>query len=656
MPALRLLGFRAHAALLSSVLLLACGGRSVSPDESEPTLDAVAEQTAGSATREPERLHAVLLNGGGRPRINYYSHLDHLRSLIALLEAAGVEREHIHVFSSDGEDPAEDLATREGVLPADFWLLPRRVARWLRPPIVYVNSEIEGFELRPATHQALRSWFEDAGSRLASGDALLLYVTDHGEKGEDDVEDNTISLWEEKLSVREFRGLLALLDPGVRVVMLMSQCYSGAFANAIFVGEDARLTHGNVCGYFSATADRKATGCYPEVSGKQAVGHSYRIFAALASGFDLAGAQRQVLVSDRSPDVPHATSSLLLKRHLEQAAARAGLEPAAFVDGLLDEALADPLAWEQEIRLLDRVGRSFGLASPRSLAELDDQARDLSELSKALETYADRWQRAFEALRSENFEAFRKAQPAWDARLAPEARRASGADARDWETAELLGALAGFTEQTAERAARLRDLRGKAGEARSARYRAEVRLAVVLRMRGVLTDLAGRYSLARQAGDEERQAFARLEACEHLALGPGGAVAPDAEPPPLPTLAEERQRLAAIAPGWLGIRYRPPRARERTRHGLPPGAVVVQAVLPDSPAAAAGLEVSDVVLGPPGEPFAEPHGLREWVMQGELGTPLALRLLRDGRELDATLRLTTHPLELPELPGAERSP
>ena len=39
---------------------------------------------------------------------------------------------------------------------------------------------------------------------------------------------------------------------------------------------------------------------------------------------------------------------------------------------------------------------------------------------------------------------------------------------------------------------------------------------------------------------------------------------------PFPTLAEERERLEAVMPAWLGVRYRPPRAAERKRNlGLP---------------------------------------------------------------------------------------
>jgi hypothetical protein len=198
---------------------------------------------------------------------------------------------------------------------------------------------------------------------------LLFYVTDHGEQRSEDPADNTISLWEETLSVSELRELLALLDPAVRVVMLMSQCFSGAFANAIFTQGADKLPGGNVCGYFSTTGDRKAHGCYPEVSGKETVGHSHRIFEALAQAPSLPDAQREALVTDGTPDVPHATTSFFLRQELERAAQQAGHEPQGLIDELLEQALSDPLAWEREIRLLDRVGQGFGFASPRSLAE-----------------------------------------------------------------------------------------------------------------------------------------------------------------------------------------------------------------------------------------------------------------------------------------------
>jgi hypothetical protein len=605
---------------------------------------------------ESAGLHAVLVNGGGRRQINYYSHVDHVRRMVALLGESGVEPTRITIFSADGEDAEPDLATRDGELPPELWLLPTRIANSLRPPIVYVNSEVEGFELRPATVHALRAWFSEEGQKLGAGDTLLFYVTDHGEKNGDDLADNSITLWGEKLHVRELRGLLGLLDPGVRVVMLMSQCYSGSFANAIFDDGADALPSGNVCGYFSTTADRKATGCYPEVSGKEDIGHSYRMLAALRSEARLSDAHREVLLTDRSPDVPLRTSDFLLERRLDRFAA--GVEGAApdRTQELLGEALADPATWEPEIRRLDRLSGSFGLASPRSLAQLEAQTEELSALSEQLNTYAKRWRYALEALRRENLNAFLAANPEWKPRLSREALGALDPVGRRTEAAALLAELAPFTEAAPERAARLRELHAKASEAKDARYHSEVRIAALIRLHAILKGIAGRHYLAAYASVDERNAISGLETCEDLALGAAGAraLAEASEPPEaFPPLAEEYERLQRVVPGWLGIRYRPPRGSEKELD-LPSGAVVVSTVFPDSPAAGAKLQVADIVLGPPGSPFTEPHALREWVMRGELAKPAALRVLRDGREVQVEPSLASYPLKLPALPAPPR--
>jgi len=611
------------------------------------------QREAAAPVMAPERLYALLINGGGKRQINYNSHLDHLRRLIAMLEVTGVAPERIAVFSGDGADPAPDLATREGHRPPDFWLLSRSEAKRLRPPIEYVNSEIEGFTLQPATRAALTAWFETDASRLTSGDTLLLYVTDHGKEDPEGLGDSTITLWGEKLSVSELRGLLANIEPGVRVVMLMSQCYSGGFANAIFPDGVEVVPAGNVCGYFSAPPDRKAHGCYPEVSGKEAMGHSHRMFDALATYQRLPDAQREVLVTDGTPDVPNATTGFWLTQQLERSAALGGHETSDFVDTLLVEAWEDPLAWEREIRLLDRVGQAFGFSSPRSLAQLDAQVQGLSELRDQLDTYTDRWERALDALRQENMSAFREANPETSDRIQASTLKTLNADERRREIDAYMGELVAFTERNSERDARLRDLHWKAKEAKAARYRADVRIAAVLRMRTLLMEVAGRYYLSRYASDGERSAFGRLETCEDLAL-----VGPDAIPvlnlevaDPFPTLDQERLQIEAITPSWLGLHYKAKKDSKRERQVLPPGAAVVSAVLPDSPAAAAKLEVADILLGPAGAPFQERHGLREWVMQSEAGRPYAMQVLRDDREIEVVISLVPYPIELPKLPG-----
>jgi thiol-disulfide isomerase/thioredoxin len=615
----------------------------------------VAEAVTAIAPIDPERVFAVLINGGGRPEINYQSHLIHLKQLIELLRQSGVDPGRIAVFSGDGPDPAPDLATREINREPRSWLLPRGPVRnYLSPEIEYVNSTIDGFTLRPARKQDLTAWFSEEGRRLIPGDTLLFYVTDHGEKNNKDLSNNTITLWKENLNVDELREMLALLNREVRTVMVMSQCFSGAFARAMYGDGGEAQPDGNVCGYFSVTADRPAYGCYPENRGKDGIGYSHRLFEALDVLGTLPEAHRRVQVTDNSPDVPFKTTNKYLEDLLHRAAERSGRDPTAFIDDLLAEAWRNRKAWEPQIRLLDRIGHTFGTFSPRSLHELQEESQALPELSKQLRTYGQRWSEALEALKVENWNEFLAAHASWGDRVDPKKQPRLDGPARQALLTELLDQLEPFTKANPARHERLLSLKEKADEASGAAYRTDVRLGAVLRMQAILTSIAGRVYLARDAAPEERDAFARLEGCESLPLGPPPRVASAAlleTPDPFPTLATERDLVQRVAPAWMGIQYRPLPERQREQHRMEKGAVAVTTVFPDSAAAKAGLQVGDIILGPPEAPFTEPHAVREWTMRSEVGAPAPLRIWRDQDLLQLSLRPDPFPIKMPKLPG-----
>ena len=259
--------------------------------------------------------HALLLNGGDKPSSNYQSHLHHLEEMVELLKDRGVERKRISIFSADGEDVAADLAVRD-TLPGQFWLLDGiSLGKRLKPRSELTNTRWGGVKLYPARKAALREWFAASPERLAPGDELLLFVTDHGNGNKDDPDNGTISLWKQKLSVRELKGLLKLLPSGVRTVMVMSQCFSGTFANAMYDGADSEAS-GDICGFFSTTRNLRAYGCYPEGRDRDRIGHAFQFIDALGRHPTAAAAHREVLLTDRTPDVPLRTSDVYIERLL----------------------------------------------------------------------------------------------------------------------------------------------------------------------------------------------------------------------------------------------------------------------------------------------------------------------------------------------------
>jgi thiol-disulfide isomerase/thioredoxin len=600
------------------------------------------------------RTYVLMINGGGRREHNYQSHLLHVQALLRVLLQAGIRRDHVSIFSSDGDDPTPDLAVSE-TQDSEFWLLQGTSLEGpLGPPITYANSVVPGVRLQPATRAGLQAWFEAARRRLRRGDTLLVYVTDHGSKNAVDIANNRITLWgkDESLSVRELKELLGKLNPGVRVVALMSQCYSGAFANLSYDRTAEALPDGNVCGYFSSTADRPAYGCYPENRGKDNVGHSFHFIRALESSAAFPAAHEAVLVTDRTPDVPLRTSDLYLEDLLRRRALRTGQELSAVVDALLSEAWRDKATWEPEIRLLDRIAHAVGYFSPRSLAELDAQSTLLPDVSDKLKTYANSWGSALASLAQQNLQRFLRTQAEWPPRLFPVQLQQVDPSALRSLTESLLADLAAFTRADAVTDARLRVLKEKADAAAAASYRMHVRLGVVLRLRAVLTSIAGRLYVSKYASGAERQAFEGLLRCEDFRLGDRHAANVQlATADPFPSYDEEVKLAEDASPAWMGIRYKQASPNDRTRMHLGDGAAAVVAVYPDSPAKRAGLAVGDFVLGPPGAPFTEPNQIREWTMLSAVHERAPLMVLRGRRRLQVALVPEPFPLVWPDLPA-----
>jgi thiol-disulfide isomerase/thioredoxin len=622
----------------------------------------VSSQAADAAPVVPsQRLYAVLVNGGGERESNYRSHLTHLQKMLQLLARAGVPPDHIAVFASDGEDPAPDLAQRALVPAGDVeLLLGTHLEGSLARPIEYVSTEIPGVRIEPASKQALGAWFAGPGKRLRAGDTLLFYVTDHGSKDPQDPSKNRIVLWgrKEGLSVRDLDALLATLDPGIRVVTLLSQCFSGGFAHLAEVRGPDGLPSGRACGFFSSTEDRRAYGCYPEVRGNEEVGHSVKFIEALAVTGDFPASQRLVLIDDDTPDVPLRTSDLELEWLLE-GAARGKAEPLpTFADGLLREAWRDPKRFEREIRLLDGIGLRVGMASPRSVSEVERRLTELPQVSEPLKQHADAWRTSLSDLTEANLNRFLQAHPAWVPRVSREATQGLTAEQARALGSGLAAELGPFTRADTKTMRRLETLADRAEKASEASYRMEVREAALRRMRAVLLAVAGRVYLEQRASDAQRTAFAALADCERLGLDVPGrdptASAADTAPA-LPSFDDDVRTAAQVAPAWMGINFTPASEDRGADRGVGPGAVVVRHVFEGSPAEAAGIVAGDVILGPPGKPFAEPRQVREWTMLQTVGEPAPLEVLHGGERLTRTLVPGAHPGKLPELPSPPKA-
>ena len=607
---------------------------------------------------DPKRLTVLMISGGGSPNQNFRSHLSHLQQFLALLDKAKVPRERISILAGDGADPAPDLAVLDGTPEEGLWLLDRtQLQELLAPSIDLINSQIKGIDLAPATQGQLTQWFGKARKKLRPGDTLLLFVTDHGDNNTTKPNDpwqSEITLWGQRaaISARQMRVLMEGLDPRVRVVTLMSQCFSGGFAKLYQAHSKQGVPTGNSCGYYASTADRPAYGCFPQNAGQDAVGHAFRFFESIESGRNFAAAHRETLVRDDSPDVPLSTSDVFLLDLIEARARHTKAQVDDTIDALLEKAWKDKARWEPEIRLLDALGRSYGLFSPRSLKELAQPEQLLDTVQTQLERHGHLWDDAFADITNGNLQEFVTKNPAWTPRLQPNEINKLAQPERRKLAATLLSALLPFTEQQEERRARLTLVASRMDTVNEVAYRMEVRLAAMLRMRVVLTNIAGRVLVQTAGTDAQKTALAQLSDCEQFALPlPPAAASKEKEAPTMPSYEDDLTQAEAVFPAWLGIEFQPPALKLATRLKLASGASLIRRVFPNSPAARAGLRAGDIVVGPPGAPFADNNQVRSWTMLSPTEQPLPLVIVRDAKTSTTKITLSPYPSELPKLPA-----
>ncbi len=112
-------------------------------------------------------------------------------------------------------------------------------------------------------------------------------------------------------------------------------------------------------------------------------------------------------------------------------------------------------------------------------------------------------------------------------------------------------------------------------------------------------------------------------------------------------VSEELLRNGEVIHPYLGVQLIPLTARIAKEHNQDPNSIInlperagalVQVVIPDSPAEKAGIRRGDLVVATDDALVSDPQTLLEVVDKAVIGEPLLLKVLRNGKEINLSIK------------------
>ncbi|MFT7622741.1 MAG: hypothetical protein ACI9WU_001916 [Myxococcota bacterium] len=238
---------------------------------SEPSPDIVEPAKADRSGRW------IALGGGSLPELNQVS----IEQDLALArDVLGADRGH--VLFAGGPDSRSvqvlDPAPRGDALMMELaGIFSPRSGR---------DAHYRKTTLTPAGPATVESALQAIQDELARPDAkggLLLYLAGHGEQGEAP-RNNLMRLWGQgALTATAMAETLDAAPASRQVRMVATTCFSGGFAEIVFVGADSAkgAAKGDRCGLFASPWDLEASGCDPDPDRRKHQGYGVHFLNAL---------------------------------------------------------------------------------------------------------------------------------------------------------------------------------------------------------------------------------------------------------------------------------------------------------------------------------------------------------------------------------------
>ncbi len=314
----------------------------------------------------------IAIIAGGGPVENGEVHRAHAQAILDLLKSHELLSETA-LFWSDGKDPAPDRILHEQPKTADWLLEDTALDELTAESRPFVDTKFEGVAVFPARRSAIQSWLTSQAAELKAGDQLLLAISSQGER---DIQGNVrIALNGETWSVDDMAKDLAPISEDVRVLVMMSPCYSGAFATL-------SQTRRNFCGSFST--EPEPLNCAPLQATE---GYFPQMLRALEHNNNLKDASNEILHLDPLSDLPHLTSDALIHEALISTAAARNIEFQTMIDSQLERSNPEASEWLAAAR----IAQDFGLGVIRDFAATREALDRIEFLNYVLDMWRNRW-------------------------------------------------------------------------------------------------------------------------------------------------------------------------------------------------------------------------------------------------------------------------
>ncbi|MEO5969298.1 MAG: hypothetical protein ABIQ95_05175 [Bdellovibrionia bacterium] len=200
----------------------------------------VSTLLAASSTAHARKI-AILLNGGHTEYENTEDSFEDIEKMDQKLK--GWDR---FILSADGPSrlpknlkASNSLKTKDGQTEFDQRGFPKLTRR---------DPKVEGNFVEAATRKGLEKVLKE---QVKAGDTVLLYFTDHGDRGKNEGE-SKIAFWKEMVSTPELKKIIDESIPkSARVILHNEQCFGGGMLNSLREA-NGRL-RSNSCGFAVAS-------------------------------------------------------------------------------------------------------------------------------------------------------------------------------------------------------------------------------------------------------------------------------------------------------------------------------------------------------------------------------------------------------------------